>query len=130
MLAAFSSSAFRATSACTPLARSFSQTRACFGIEDFKMAKDASPNAGRSWKASELRKKSFEDLHTLWYVLLKERNLLESTKADMRSKGLRIPNPSRFQKVRKSMARIKLVLWEGHLREQQRKRDEYKARVQ
>lgn len=67
---------------------------------------------GRSWKASELRLKSWDDLNKLWYVLLKEKNMLMTQRQMLNAQNLRFPNPERIPKVRKSMCRIKQVLTE------------------
>ncbi|KAG6897071.1 hypothetical protein C0992_004312 [Termitomyces sp. T32_za158] len=73
---------------------------------------------GRSWKASELRLKSFKDLHTLWYILLRERNLLATQKEEGRrigiQEGLQVSG-HKVHHTRKSMARIKAVLNERRL---------------
>ena len=68
--------------------------------------------SGRAWTAADLRAKSWDDLHALWYVLLKERARLASSADAARASRARPPNPARAAKVRKSMARIKLVLSE------------------
>jgi large subunit ribosomal protein L47 len=43
---------------------------------------------GRSWTAAELRRKSFRDLHTLWYILLRERNLCATQLEEGRRLGI------------------------------------------
>lgn len=72
---------------------------------------------GRSWKASELRLKSWDDLQKLWYVLLKEKNMLMTQRQMLHAQNLRFPNPERIPKVRKSMCRIKHVLTERAIEE-------------
>lgn len=72
---------------------------------------------GRSWKASELRLKSWDDLHKLWYVLLKEKNMLMTQRQMLHTQNLRFPNPERLPKVRKSMCRLKHVLTERAIEE-------------
>ncbi|CDP19106.1 unnamed protein product [Coffea canephora] len=54
---------------------------------------------GRGWKASELRLKSWDDLHKLWYVLLKEKNMLMTQRQMLHAQNLRFPNPERISKV-------------------------------
>ncbi|KAK9113474.1 hypothetical protein Syun_020271 [Stephania yunnanensis] len=72
---------------------------------------------GRSWKASELRLKSWDDLQKLWYVLLKEKNMLMTQRQMLHAQNLRFSNPERLPKVRKSMCRIKHVLTERAIEE-------------
>ncbi|KAJ7459862.1 mitochondrial 39-S ribosomal protein L47 (MRP-L47)-domain-containing protein [Mycena latifolia] len=77
------------------------------------------PETGRAWLASELRLKSFKDLHTLWYVLVRERNLLATQREEMRRMGIvkddMMPRRADAARCRKSMARIKAIMNERRL---------------
>ena len=80
-----------------------------------------------AWRLAQ----SFEDLHKLWFILLKERNYLKSLRAASRAEGGGdILNPHRLTKLRRSMARIKLVLSErAHAAPDAAAREELLARI-
>lgn len=68
---------------------------------------------GRAWRASELRLKSFDDLHKLWHVLLKERTILLSEREWCRTNRRYWENgASNLYKVKRSMARLQSVVGE------------------
>lgn len=54
---------------------------------------------GRAWAANELRLKSFDDLHKLWFVLLKEKNMLLTERLWYSQQGMKQPDPTRLRKV-------------------------------
>lgn len=67
---------------------------------------------GRSWRLDELRIKSNQDLHKLWYVLLKEKNMLLTTEKAYNREYRSFPNPERIDKVEESMENIESVVRE------------------
>lgn len=68
--------------------------------------------SGCSWSKSLLRKKSIEDLHKLWYVLLKERNMLNTLEHYCIDEDEPIPGPDRLEKVAESMSNLRDVIEE------------------
>ncbi|XP_038210632.1 39S ribosomal protein L47, mitochondrial [Zerene cesonia] len=70
---------------------------------------------GRAWRLDELRIKSNTDLHKLWYILLKERNMLYTMEHECDSKVRLFPNPERIDKVQESMDNIETVVRERNV---------------
>ncbi|XP_067369947.1 39S ribosomal protein L47, mitochondrial isoform X2 [Channa argus] len=66
--------------------------------------------SGAPWTARQLRAKSNEDLHKLWYVLLKEKNMLLTLEQDARRQKVQMPSPERLRKVERSMIRLETVV--------------------
>ena len=78
-------------------------------VEDIK--------TGRPWEVSQLRTKSFTDLHGLWWLCLKEVNKLNSQQIEANRFNVRFPREfeDRLTHVKKTMSRIKQVLGERKL---------------
>ncbi|CDZ96530.1 mrp-l47-domain-containing protein [Phaffia rhodozyma] len=75
--------------------------------------------SGRPYLTSELRIKSFQELHTLWFLLLREKNIFYTQREEMRRRGVRaglaLGTTKQRMKIQTSMARIKYVLNERRL---------------
>lgn len=67
---------------------------------------------GRNWQPAELRIKSNQDLHKLWFVLLKEKNMLLTMENEAIEEHRLFPSPERLDKVTKSMENIETVVRE------------------
>lgn len=67
---------------------------------------------GRGWLKDELRIKSNSDLHKLWFVLLKERNMLLTMEHESNEKGHLFPSPERLDKVKDSMKNLEDIVRE------------------
>jgi len=78
-------------------------------VENFEAGKS---KVGRPWRLDELRIKSNEDLHKLWYVLLKERNMVMTMQHYHWEKNIYFPNPERIDKVEESMENVLEVVRE------------------
>ncbi|KLO05541.1 MRP-L47-domain-containing protein [Schizopora paradoxa] len=91
------------------------------GKEEFETVERDVPGrtiGSRAWNAFELRRKSFKDLHTLWYIVLRERNLLASQRAEAKRLEINVTMLSAAKRdymCRKTMARIKQVLNERRI---------------
>ncbi|XP_075145905.1 mitochondrial ribosomal protein L47 [Haematobia irritans] len=67
---------------------------------------------GRAWKLDELRIKSNKELHQLWYILLKERNMLLTMEHECNEQMELFPSPERLDKVKISMTNLETVVRE------------------
>ncbi|XP_044217329.1 39S ribosomal protein L47, mitochondrial isoform X1 [Thunnus albacares] len=84
------------------------------GLEEFFDSPDTwgetAVKSGAPWTAKQLRAKSNEELHKLWYVLLKEKNMLLTLEQESKRQRVQMPSPERIRKVERSMIRVETVV--------------------
>lgn len=81
-------------------------------FDDPKNYGEKTVRSGRHWQVDELRIKSNSDLHKLWFVLYKERNMLYTMQEAAREENEVFPSPERIDKVEQSMANLENVVRE------------------
>eukprot|EP00088_Acartia_fossae_P020411 TRINITY_DN219_c0_g1_i2.p1 TRINITY_DN219_c0_g1~~TRINITY_DN219_c0_g1_i2.p1 ORF type:complete len:255 (-),score=30.16 TRINITY_DN219_c0_g1_i2:69-833(-) len=120
LLSSIVSTAANHVSSCTRLpvimGRSLATSTVRPGLEEFFEKEDnlgkTRIRVGRSWRLEELRLKSNTDLHKLWYVLLKERNMLLTMEHAYKEAYVAMPNDERIDKVAESMENLEEVVKE------------------
>ncbi|KAG7217494.1 hypothetical protein INR49_021419 [Caranx melampygus] len=110
-----------ALSWCTPISsvgqcRPLHTTASKRGLEEFfdlpENWGETTVKSGAPWTAKQLRTKSNEDLHKLWYVLLKEKNMLLTLEQEAKRQRVQMPSPERIRKIERSMFRLESVVSE------------------
>lgn len=81
-------------------------------FDDQKNWGQSEVKSGRAWRLEELRIKSNSDLHKLWYVLLKEKNMLLTMEYECKQQVELFPSPERIDKVELSMSNLETVVRE------------------
>ncbi|CAN2391605.1 Mitochondrial 39-S ribosomal protein L47 (MRP-L47), partial [Pristimantis euphronides] len=86
------------------------------GLEEFfddpKNWGETTVKSGDSWTVPQLRCKSNQDLHKLWYVLLKEKNMLMTLEQESKRQRVAMPSPERLTKINQSMENLDTVVTE------------------
>ena len=81
----------------------FSTSQSQFSLMEFfddeKNWTEPKVTHGRPWHVGDLRLKSNVQLHKLWYVLHKERNMLLTMEAAFKNESQPFPSPERITKV-------------------------------
>ncbi|XP_015926717.2 large ribosomal subunit protein uL29m isoform X2 [Parasteatoda tepidariorum] len=96
--------------------RSFHRSSICCDLMEFfddsKNWGEEEVKSGRAWTIDELRIKSNSDLHKLWFVLYKEKNMLLTMEHAAKEEVELFPSPERIDKVEISMENLEAVVRE------------------